>query len=80
MEFDFTVHVSIEREEGKFASRDEMAEQISDALESADPGSLDGEAGGSYSVVEWNVDEDVPVKPSKKASQPPTKGPSSLLP
>lgn len=55
--FTFTINVEVEREEGKFASRDEIAEQIREAIESADPGSIEGEAGGSYSVVTWEVTE-----------------------
>jgi hypothetical protein len=56
----FTVSVELERTEGKFASRDEMAEQIIDALESADPGSVDGigaDGMSSYETVAWEVEE-----------------------
>jgi hypothetical protein len=55
MQFKFEVIVGAERDEGKFASKDELAEQIQEALESADPGQLDGENGGVYSVQEWEV-------------------------
>lgn len=58
--FKFVVEVEVERESGKFASRDEMAEQIQDALEGADPGSLYGigaDGDSDYSVVDWTVEE-----------------------
>jgi hypothetical protein len=55
MQFEFKVVVGAERDEGKFASKDELAEQIEEALSSADPGQLDGENGGVYSVQEWEV-------------------------
>jgi hypothetical protein len=58
--FTYTVSVSVERDEGKFASRDEVAEQLQEALESADPGSVDGvgaDGSSTYSVVNWDVVE-----------------------
>lgn len=58
MKFAFRVDAEAEHEEGKFASRDELAEQIHEALESADPGSLSGENGGSYSVTAWEVSDE----------------------
>lgn len=56
--FKFMVTVELERSEGKFASRDEMAEQLESALIEADPGSLDGmgaEGTSCYDVVNWEV-------------------------
>jgi len=50
--FTFTVNVTAERTEGKFATRDELQEQIQEALEGADPSQLDGENGGVYEVTE----------------------------
>lgn len=72
-----TVEVEVERTEGKFASRDELGEQLLQAveevaneLENADPGSLEGEYGGQYEVVEWSVDvqveEEEQPKPVKR--------------
>ena len=58
--FTFTVTVELERTEGKFAGRDEMAEAIIDALEGADPGSVDGigaDGMSSYDVTDWAVEE-----------------------
>lgn len=55
--FQFTVNVTLERESGKFMSRDEMSEQLQEAIESADPGSVDGGPDGdsAYTVIEWEV-------------------------
>jgi len=58
MEFEFKVRVSVERDEGLFASRADLGEQLEDALEEANPDSLEGENGGQYSVVEWEVSND----------------------
>jgi hypothetical protein len=54
--FTFKVTVEVERVEGKFASRDEIMEQLADALESADPGAVSGDNGGEYEVTSWAVD------------------------
>jgi hypothetical protein len=56
MHFDFHISVDVERTEGKFASRDEMEEQVREALEGADPGQLDGENGGMYETTDWTVE------------------------
>jgi hypothetical protein len=58
MRFRFVVEVEVERDEGKFASRDDLGAQIGEALEGADIGSLEGENGGSYSTVAWEVSEE----------------------
>lgn len=58
--FTFTVTVEVEREEGKFASREEMAEAIIEWLESADEGSIDGigaDAESTYTTTLWEVEE-----------------------
>jgi len=57
MNFSYTINVQVERMEGKFATRDELGEQILEALESCDPGSLEGENGGQYETVSWEVTE-----------------------
>lgn len=54
--FKFTVEVTLERDQGKFVSRDEMAEQLADAIEQADPGSVDVDE-STYSVSDWTVNE-----------------------
>lgn len=37
--FRFVVEVELERTEGKFAGRDELSEQLFDAIDSSNPGS-----------------------------------------
>lgn len=58
--FTFVVTVEVERESGKFAPRDEIAEQISEWLEAADEGQVcgigaDGES--DYDVTNWSVEQ-----------------------
>ena len=55
MKFTYTVEVEVERTEGKFASRDDIGEQIADELLNADPGNVTGENGGEYEVTSWEV-------------------------
>lgn len=86
MRFVFEVSVEVARSEGKFAGREEISDQILEALEGADPGSYDGEAGGMYETTDWSVSEIPPVVKPKRAAKPkaepaPTfKGLSELLP
>lgn len=58
MKFTFIVEVEVGHVEGKFAARDEISSQIMEALESADPGTYEGDNGGSYETAEWLVSED----------------------
>ena len=67
MEFTFTVTVSVERSEGKFATRDEIEAQIQEALEGADPGSYDGENGGTYETSSWEVNVEEQPKRVRRA-------------
>jgi len=55
--FSLTVTVELERESGKFMSRDEMEEQLREAIEGADPGTVDGGPDGdsTYEVTSWEV-------------------------
>ncbi|WP_047523900.1 hypothetical protein [Microbacterium sp. ZOR0019] len=58
--FTFTVTVELEREEGKFAARDEMADQLREWLEGADEGTVSGigaDGESSYAVTSWEVEE-----------------------
>lgn len=57
MRFTFTVEVEVERIEGKFASREELADQIYEALDQAQLDSVEGDAGGQYEVTAWEIDE-----------------------
>ena len=65
MRFVFQVEVEVERTEGKFASRDEISEQITDALEAADYGQWEGDNGGQYETTDWSVSENPAVKGAK---------------
>ena len=63
--FRYVVEVDCERTEGKFASREELAEQIQEALEGADPGQVDGvgsDGMSSYEIIVWEVTEQEPAK------------------
>jgi hypothetical protein len=58
--FTFTVTVELERESGKFASRDEMAESIIGEIESMDPGYVSGigaDGDSEYQITNWEVEE-----------------------
>jgi hypothetical protein len=57
MKFTYKIEVEAGRIEGKFASREELGEQIVDALDNANPSDLEGEAGGVYEIVAWDVSE-----------------------
>lgn len=54
--FTFTVEVTLEREQGKFVSREDMASELEQAISDADPGSVDVEE-STYNVVGWDVTE-----------------------
>ena len=70
MRYVFVVEVEVERDQGPFASKDELGDQIQEAIEGADPGQLDGDAGGSYSVSDWSVSRDEEAeKPKKKGNR-----------
>ncbi len=66
MEIEFRVIAQVERTEGKFASRDELSEQIAEALESADPSSLSGDNGGEYEVTDWVVEPVHKPRPARR--------------
>jgi hypothetical protein len=55
MRFVFQVEVEMERTEGKFATREEISNEIVEALEGADIQSFTGENDGQYEVTEWAV-------------------------
>lgn len=57
MKFDFTVSVEVSREQGKFASREDIAGKIQEALDDANPGNVEGDEGGEYNVDSWDVTE-----------------------
>jgi len=55
MRFTFTVNIEIEHSTGKFATRDEIEEQVTQALTDADQGEWTGDSGGEYQTVDWEV-------------------------
>jgi hypothetical protein len=57
MIFKFTVEVEVERTEGKFAGKDELADQLRDAIEESNPQEVEGENGGRYDVTMWEVSD-----------------------
>jgi hypothetical protein len=63
--FDFSVRVELERNRGRFVSRDELADQILGALEDADPSQIDAGEDSEYEVTLWEVVRDERSKRSK---------------
>lgn len=58
MRYTFLVEVEVEGTEGKFASRDEVEQELQTALEESDPGSVGGigsDGSSSYEVTSWEV-------------------------
>jgi hypothetical protein len=66
MRFMFMVEAETDRIEGKFASRDEIGGQISEAIESADPGSIDTDEGAQYETTSWEVSEETSEPQARK--------------
>tara|TARA_R110002096_G_scaffold363003_2_gene556147 strand:+ start:902 stop:1075 length:174 start_codon:yes stop_codon:yes gene_type:complete len=52
MSHKFTIEVFVERVEGKFATRDEMAERIIDAVMDADMSGLGDDGESEYEITE----------------------------
>lgn len=67
MRFTYVIEVEVERVQGKFASRDELSEQIRGELEGADPMTVEGDEGGEYEVVSFEVSEQEQPKRRRKA-------------
>lgn len=60
MEFVFEVRATVERVSGKFASREDVAAELMQTLESTDPGTVYGlgaDGDSSYEVQSWDVEE-----------------------
>lgn len=58
--FKFVVEVTVERIEGKFAGRDEMADAITDMLDGANEGGISGigaDGSSEYEITDWSVSE-----------------------
>lgn len=57
MRFKFEIECEVSRTEGKFESRETIAQALQDAIEQSDPGSISGDNGGEYSVDSFEVSE-----------------------
>lgn len=58
--FRFLVTVEVERTEGKFASRDELYQELETALSDANPSDVSGigaDGMSTYEVTMWEVEE-----------------------
>lgn len=58
--FAFTVRVTVERTEGKFAARDEIADALRDELEGAQPSEIYGlgaDGASTYEVTDFEVED-----------------------
>lgn len=70
MNFTFTVEVSVERVQGKFAGRDEISERILDeiqgALDNIDLNGIGADSESEYEVADSSVDEQEQPKIRRK--------------
>jgi hypothetical protein len=66
--FSFLITVVLERDEGKFASRDDLQAQVQEALENADEGTWYTENDSTYSTIDWSVEEQEQPKKRKGAA------------
>jgi hypothetical protein len=60
--FTFTVTVEVDRESGKFAPRDEIADELIAWIENADEGGISGigaDGDSEYTVTSWDVEETI---------------------
>lgn len=80
MDFAFTVNVGVDRVEGKFATREEIEEQILEALEGADPGEYEGANGGQYETTDWVVNTVAVVHGKVKAVSAAQAQPAGVAP
>ncbi len=55
MRIKVTVEAEVDHITGVFASKDEITDQIVDAIESADYGQWSGDNGGEYETSDWTV-------------------------
>jgi hypothetical protein len=64
MEIVFTITVRVERESGKFVSRDDIAEQLIDVIQDANPGTVEVDE-SVYNVESIEAEQEEPVKKGK---------------
>lgn len=65
--FRYVIDIEMERERGKFAPREELAEEIQRSLDEANFNDLDCANEGHYNVTSWEVNEQEPPKPQRRA-------------
>jgi hypothetical protein len=53
----FHVDVEVEKVSGKFTGKDELATEIQEALDQANPQELDPTGEGEYEVTSWEVSQ-----------------------
>src|ERR1700753_2647478 len=71
MELRFIVTCNLERESGKFESKDELSEVIAEELRNADPSSIQGpNYDGTFNTDSWEVEIEEAPKPAKKPKKP----------
>lgn len=68
MRFDFLVSVDLERTEGRFASREDLGDQLREELEAANPDTVTGENDGEYQIIDWQVEEQPQPKRRRRSS------------
>lgn len=62
MKIEFTVAIEIERVQGKMVTKDELAEEIEQALDSANPGDISGigpDGNSSYEITDFVIERTV---------------------
>ena len=69
MDFQFLVNVSVERMTGKFVSRSDIEEALVDALEQADPSTVDVDE-SEYEVSDFEHQRGAPAAPGAATQAP----------
>lgn len=73
MRFKFTVEIEVNRTTGKFPSRDDVAQELQDALDNANPGDLQVGDDSELEVSDWSVEEQPQEKPKRVRKSTPVK-------
>lgn len=66
MNFTFLVNIDVQRESGKFESREDIANELLMSLNDANPTSITGpQYDGTFNISDWDVEEQ-PQPPRKR--------------
>jgi len=76
MLFQFLVTAEVSHSEGRFSTRDDLDQLITDAIEQANPGDLTGENDGEYTIDTWTVES---YTAPKQPAQPRKKTPREIV-